>query len=155
MNSIKKIMLYTDGGTRGNGRDINVGGYGIVAVYSDKPVETFYKGFRNTTNNKMELKAVVDALKNIKDEGYALEVYSDSAYIVNCINNRWFSKWMQNGWITTAKEPVKNRDLWIELINLLERYPFTKFIKVKGHSNDEYNNLADKLANKAMDGMIK
>lgn len=154
MTTVKKVDLYVDGGVRGNGRETNVGGFGIVAVYNDQPHEEFYRGFRNTTNNKMEIQAAIEGLKLMLGKNYLVEVFSDSAYVVNCINQKWYKKWFINGWVTSSKKPVENRELWMELISLVEQFPFIKFTKVKGHSTDEWNNLADSLANKAMDEML-
>ncbi|MBU5485701.1 ribonuclease HI [Clostridium sp. MSJ-11] len=149
---MKKITIYTDGACRGNGKENTIGAYGIVLMYNEHKRE-IKKAVRNTTNNIMELTAVIEALKILK-EPCEVQLYSDSAYVVNAINNKWIDSWLKNGWRTSSKEPVKNRELWEKLIELLS-YHHVKFIKVKGHSDNEYNNRCDKLANEAMDEMLK
>ena len=105
-------------------------------------------GNLDTTNNVMELTAVVEGLKLLKYP-CIVNIYTDSAYIVNCFNQNWIEKWVSNNWVNSKKEPVKNRELWEQL------YEFTKvhkisFLKVKGHSDDEYNNRCDELARQAI-----
>ena len=95
----------------------------------------------------MELTACIRALEEVKRRDIQIEVYSDSAYIVNCINQKWYKKWQLNGWKTSKKEPVENKDLWLRLLELLDRLPVT-FTKVKGHANIELNERADFLAKK-------
>ncbi|MBV1822223.1 ribonuclease HI, partial [Coprococcus sp. MSK.21.13] len=128
---MKKVILYTDGACRGNGKESTIGGYGIVLIYKDVRKE-IKKAFKNTTNNIMELSAVVEGLSLLK-EPCDVEVYSDSAYVVNAINNKWIDSWLKNGWKTANKTPVKNKELWQQLIELLKKHK-VKFIKVKGHS---------------------
>jgi ribonuclease HI len=148
---MKKIDIYTDGACRGNGKEDTIGAYGIVFIYNEAKKE-IKKAFENTTNNIMELSAVVEALSILK-EPCEVKLYSDSAYVINAINQKWIDNWQKNGWKTASKEPVKNKDIWEKLINLL-RYHKVEFIKVKGHSNNEYNNRCDKLANEAMDEFL-
>jgi ribonuclease HI len=149
---MKKIDIYTDGGCRGNGKENNVGGYGIVLIYKNTKKE-IKQGFTNTTNNIMELMAIVEGLKLLK-EPCEVNLYSDSAYAVNAINNNWLSSWKKNNWKTAGKTPVKNRELWEELDVLLDIHT-VHFIKVKGHSTNELNNRCDELANIAMDEIEK
>ncbi|KRQ88105.1 Ribonuclease HI [Caloramator mitchellensis] len=144
----KEVIIYTDGGCRGNGNEEAVGGYGAVLIYKDT-IRTIKKGFNKTTNNIMELTAAIDALSLLK-EPCKVKLYSDSAYLVNAFNNKWVQKWQINGWKTANKEPVKNKELWEKLIELSKIHDI-EFIKVKGHADDELNNLCDKLANEAMD----
>lgn len=148
---MKKIIIYTDGACRGNGKEESVGAYGIVLEYNGTKKE-IKKSFRNTTNNIMELSAVIEALSMLKEPCEAI-VHSDSAYVVNAINQNWLKGWQKNGWKTSAKEPVKNKELWEKLIKLME-YHRVSFVKVKGHSDNEYNNRCDELANEAMDEMV-
>lgn len=144
----KEVIIYADGGCRGNGKDETIGGYGAVLIYGDKYKE-IKKGFKNTTNNIMELTAVIDALMLLK-ESCRVSLHSDSAYVINAFKQNWIDKWIKNGWKTSNKEPVKNKELWEKLIELT-KYHDINFIKVKGHSDDELNNRVDKLANEAMD----
>ncbi|MBV7274989.1 ribonuclease HI [Clostridiaceae bacterium UIB06] len=145
---MKSVTIYTDGACRGNGKENTIGGFGIVLMYNDIKKE-IKKGFRNTTNNIMELSAVIDALTLLK-EPCEVKLYSDSAYVINAVNQRWIKNWQKNGWKTASKEPVKNKELWEKLIELINIHK-VEFIKVKGHSDNEFNNRCDKLANEAMD----
>lgn len=147
---MKSVQIYTDGACRGNGRENTIGAYGIVLIYNGMKKE-IKKAFRDTTNNIMELSAVVDALSMLK-EPCSVELYSDSAYVINAINQKWLENWKRNGWKTAAKEPVKNKEIWEKLIKLMEIHD-VKFIKVKGHSDNELNNRCDELANEAMDNL--
>lgn len=145
---MKEVIIYTDGGCRGNGGEHNVGGYGAVLIYGNNKKE-IKKGFKDTTNNIMEMTAVIDALSILK-EPCKVKLYSDSAYVVNAFNQGWTIKWRKNGWKTANKEEVKNKELWEKLLELVE-YHEVEFIKVKGHAQDIYNNRCDELANEAMD----
>ena len=144
----KEVTIYADGGCRGNGKDGAIGGYGAILIYGDNFKE-IKKGFKSTTNNIMELTAVIDALLMLK-EPCRVFLHSDSAYVVNAFKQNWVDKWVANGWKTSTKEPVKNRARWEKLIKLTN-YHDIEFIKVKGHAEDELNNRVDKLANEAMD----
>ena len=145
-----KIIIYTDGACSGNQNSENIGGYGAVLIYKGHRKE-IYDGEKNTTNNKMEMKACIEALKTLKKKEIGVEVYTDSAYVCNCINQKWYIKWKSNGWKNSKKDPVENKELWVELLDLVENLDDIKFIKVKGHSGVELNELADQLANKGMD----
>lgn len=145
---MKEVTIYTDGACRGNGKEDTIGGLGIVLIYNDN-IKEIKEAFTNTTNNKMELMAVIKALSLLK-ESCSVKLYSDSAYVVNAVNSNWTESWLKNNWKNSKKEPVKNRELWEELLKLLSIHNVT-FIKVKGHSDDKYNNRCDKLANIAMD----
>lgn len=145
-----KIIIYTDGACAGNQSNENIGGYGAVLLYKGHRKE-IYDGEINTTNNKMEMKACIEALKTLKTKDIPVEVYTDSAYVCNCINQKWYVKWRSNGWRNSKKDPVENKELWVELLELVESIEDIKFIKVKGHSGVELNELADDLANKGMD----
>ena len=119
------------------------GGWGAILMYGDYKKEI--SGYNpETTNNIMEITAVLEAIKLLKHP-CELEIYSDSAYVVNCFNKEWIYNWQKNDWKTSDKKPVKNKELWEELFNLLEQHKY-EFIKVKGHSDNEYNNRCDYLA---------
>lgn len=147
-----KIIIYTDGACAGNQNKINKGGYGAVLIYKDHRKE-IYGGEINTTNNKMEVKACIEALKTLKRKDIPIEVYTDSAYLCNCINQKWYAKWRKNGWKNSKREPVENKQLWVELLEYVEVLEDITFIKVKGHSGVELNELADELANKGMENL--
>lgn len=144
----KKVTIYADGGCRGNGKENAIGGYGAILMYGTTRKE-IKKGFVNTTNNIMELTAAVDALDLLKSP-CEVQLYSDSAYLVNCFKQGWIEKWQKNGWKTANKESVKNEELWKKLLEFT-KYHNIEFIKVKGHSDNEFNNRCDELANEAMD----
>ena len=137
---MKKVVLYTDGACSGNP---GPGGYGAVLIYGGVEKEIF-GGEKSTTNNKIEMMAVIKGLEALK-EPCEVEVYSDSAYIVNAIEQGWIESWKKNGWRKADKKPVKNVDLWERLLELMEKHSVT-FNKVKGHADDEYNNRCDRIA---------
>ena len=137
---MKKVVLYTDGACSGNP---GPGGYGAVLIYGGVEKEIF-GGEKSTTNNKMEMMAVIKGLEALK-EPCEVEVYSDSAYIVNAIEQGWIESWKKNGWRKADKKPVKNVDLWERLLELMDKHKVT-FNKVKGHADDEYNNRCDRIA---------
>lgn len=141
---MEKVTIYTDGACSGNP---GPGGWGTILMYKDIKKE-ISGGSKNTTNNVMELTAVIEGLKMLKCP-CEVKIYSDSAYVVNAFTQKWIYGWLKNGWKTSNKEDVKNKELWQEL------YEFTKihkieFIKVKGHSDNEYNNRCDELARNAI-----
>ena len=137
---MKKVVLYTDGACSGNP---GPGGYGAVLIYGGVETEIF-GGEKSTTNNKMEMMAVIKGLEALK-EPCEVEVYSDSAYIVNAIEQGWIESWKKNGWRKADKKPVKNVDLWEKLLELMDKHKVI-FNKVKGHADDEYNNRCDRIA---------
>lgn len=143
-----KITIYSDGGCRGNAKDENIGGWGAVLEYNGHKKE-IYKGECNTTNNIQELKGAIYALKALKTTHIAVELYCDSAYVVNGIN-QWVAGWKKNGWKKKGGE-IKNLELWKELDRLVLMQEDIKFLKVKGHAGNEGNERADELANLAMD----
>lgn len=144
---MEKVLIYTDGACSGNP---GPGGWGTILIYKEHKKE-FSGGSKSTTNNIMEMTAVIEALKKLKNPcNFEIEVYSDSAYVVNAFNNGWIYNWRKNNWKTASKEPVKNRELWEEMYSLIENLNI-KFIKVKGHSDNEYNNRCDELAREAIE----
>jgi ribonuclease HI len=148
----EKIVIFCDGSCSGNQLSKNRGGWGAILRYGSKEKE-ISGGEANTTNQRMELTACIKALEQIKVADIDIEIYSDSAYIVNCMQQKWYVKWRQNGWKTAHKEPVVNKDLWVKLLNLVEKYG-VKFIKVKGHSGNELNERADRLARKGINSIL-
>lgn len=140
MKNMKKVTIYTDGACSGNP---GVGGWGAVLFYKDEKREI--SGYEeNTTNNKMELTAAIKALERLK-EPCEVELYSDSAYLVNAFLEGWLTKWQMNGFKSSNKKPVQNVDLWQKLIELNNIHKIT-WIKVKGHADNVYNNRCDALA---------
>ena len=179
---MKTLRIYTDGACSGNQNDENFGGWGAVLEYGENRKELF-GGEADTTNNRMEMTALLRAFEAIKKEGQSIEVYSDSSYLIDCFREKWHENWQRNGWITAGKKPVENRDLWESIIPYLEKHKI-KFYRVKGHINlnskkldldalfstflewnsgpftiddfkyiIEMNNLADALANKGIESV--
>lgn len=145
------LRIYTDGAC-----SMNPGPGGWAAVYAYPIGIKQISGYeKKTTNNRMELLAVVKALQNYMDNDYdekikTLEIISDSAYVVNAVNQFWIRSWYKNHWMTTEGNPVKNSELWKELLRLLSEFKWIgvkiMFIKVKGHSGNTLNELVDELA---------
>ena len=123
------------------------GGWGVVLIYKDVKKE-ISGGEKETTNNIMEITAVIQGLKALKYE-CEVEIYSDSSYVVNAYDKGWIYNWIKKGWITADKKPVKNKELWQELYELTNKHKVT-FNKVKGHSDNELNNRCDELAREAI-----
>ncbi|NLT48937.1 MAG: ribonuclease HI [Clostridiales bacterium] len=177
---MKTINIYTDGACSGNQNDTNLGGWGALLEYGDHSKELF-GGEENTTNNRMEMMALLNALKALKKTGQTISVFSDSSYLVNCFREKWYENWQRNGWRTSKKTDVENRDLWEALFQLINQHQIS-FYRVKGHVNlqspktdkqslydkfiqwngphftmddfisiTEKNNRADHLANKGID----
>lgn len=140
-----EITIYTDGACSGNP---GVGGYGTILVYNDVNGNVHEKelseGYSLTTNNQMELLAVITGLEALKKE-CRVTIYSDSKYVVDAINNNWLDGWIKKGWKTSGKSPVKNIELWKRFLRAAQKHEI-KFIWVKGHAGHEYNERCDKLA---------
>ena len=178
----KILRIYTDGGCAGNQNDENLGGWGAVLEFGSASKELFGCE-RNTTNNRMEMTALLRAFEAIKKEGQTIQVFSDSSYLMDCFRKGWYKGWQKNGWKTSKKTPVENQDLWQALIPYLDRHEI-RFYRVKGHINlnsqvtdfdelyekflewngadfsyedfmyvTEKNNQADALANKGIDSL--
>ncbi len=142
---MEKIIIYTDGGCRGNP---GVGGWGVWLRYGDHD-KKLKGGEKDTTNNRMELTAAIKALEAIKSSHIDINLYTDSKYVMNGIKD-WIKGWKAKGWKTAAKKPVKNMDLW-QRLDILNASHNVHWHWVKGHSGDEGNEMADELANQAMD----
>ncbi|MDR3290206.1 MAG: ribonuclease HI [Rickettsiales bacterium] len=138
-----KITIYTDGSCFGNP---GKGGWGAILLYEGLRKD-LCGNEEYTTNNKMELQAVIEALKAIKNN-YEIDLYTDSNYVKNGITE-WIFKWKKNGWKTTSKLAVKNKEQWQELDNLVEKFKINWFW-VKGHAGNEMNEEVDKLARKGI-----
>lgn len=135
-----EVNIYTDGACSGNP---GAGGWGAVLIYGENE-KRLQGGEELTTNNRMELMAAIKGLEALK-RPCKVNLYSDSAYLVNAFNQGWLKNWQRNGWKTAKKEPVENQDLWQRLLALAQIHDIT-WIKVKGHSDNYYNNLCDQLA---------
>ncbi len=141
---MKRVLLYTDGACSGNP---GPGGWGAILIYGEIKKE-LSGGETSTTNNRMELTAVIEGLKRLKFP-CIVDIYSDSAYTVNAFQEGWVRNWEKGGWIKADKKPVLNADLWQELISLVRKHQVT-FHKVKGHSDNQLNNRCDELARAAI-----
>lgn len=178
------LKIYTDGGCSGNQHDTNIGGWGAILEYGSARRE-LHGGEINTTNNKMELTAVIEAFSALKKTGQNIQVFSDSSYVMECFREKWYVGWQKKGWMRSRTKPVKNRELWERLIELVSQHT-VNFYRVKGHVNlnspgtdtaslykkfiewngeafsmedflyiTAMNNRADELANIAMDELRK
>jgi len=141
---MEEVTIYTDGACSGNP---GPGGYGALLMMGENSKE-ISGGQKNTTNNIMELTAVIEALKLLK-RPCKVDLYSDSAYVVNAFLQNWIWGWIKNNWKNSNKEEVKNKELWQELLGLTKVHDVT-FHKVKGHSDNQYNNRCDELARNAI-----
>jgi ribonuclease HI len=145
--SINNILIYTDGGCRGNP---GIGGWGVWLRY--KKLDKKLKGSeQNTTNNRMELTAAIKALEAIKSSNIPIDLFTDSKYVISGIND-WVKGWKIKGWKTANKKSVKNVDLW-QILDKLNQQHQVNWRWVKGHSGDKGNDMADALANEAMDNI--
>ena len=137
---MKTVDIYTDGACSGNP---GVGGYCAILLYNG--AEKVVSGSsKQTTNNQMEILAVIMGLKALK-EPCIVNLYSDSAYVVEAFNQGWINNWQKNNWKTADKKDVKNKELWVDLFSEYSKHK-VNFIKVKGHSDNEFNNKCDKIA---------
>lgn len=137
---MKRVQLFSDGACSGNP---GPGGYGVILKYNEHKKE-FSAGYKSTTNNRMELMAIIVGLKSLKEK-CQVDVYSDSKYIVDAINQGWVEKWRANNWKRNKKEVAKNIDLWKKLLNLLDQHTVTIYW-VKGHAGHPENERCDKMA---------
>lgn len=142
------IKIYTDGACKGNP---GVGGWGAIIMQDEKNIELF-GGENETTNNRMELMAVIMALKEISTN-HELTIYTDSTYVQKGISE-WIKNWKVNNWRSSSKKPVKNKDLWIELDEAVDSRKIN-WEWVKGHAGNEGNEKADELANQGVISMMR
>ena len=146
------VKIYTDGAARGN--PDGPGGYGTILEYVDSKgelhIKELSKGYEKTTNNRMELMAVIAGLEAL-NRSCEVEVYSDSQYVVNAFNQHWVDGWIKKGWKRGKNEPVKNVDLWKRLLEAKQKHSVT-FHWVKGHDGHPQNERCDELATTAADG---
>ena len=145
---MEKVTIYTDGACSGNP---GPGGWGTVLIYNGQEKE-ISGGEKDTTNNIMEITDVIKGLEALKFP-CEVDLYSDSAYVVNSFSQGWIYNWIKNDWKTADKKPVKNKELWEKLYNLTKIHK-VNFIKVKGHSDNEYNNRCDELARNAIKQLV-
>lgn len=150
-NTSKKntiINIWTDGACEMNGGPVNFGGWGAVIYigHNTEPVNIF-GGSRNTTNQAMEMLAIIEGLTFVKSISGIVNIHTDSKFIINCITKNWWKNWLKNNWQTKEGEPVKNKELWVRMLNLFKRRNWNiKLIKVKAHNGNPDNEKADQLA---------
>jgi ribonuclease HI len=149
---MSKIVIYTDGSCWNKGDGENQagrgkGGWACILIHPDNTIQEITGKAEDSTNNRMEMQAAIEGLKALTIPS-TVELYSDSAYLVNCFRDKWYVKWQSNGWINSKQKPVENKDLWEELIHLSQKHTVT-FCKVKGHADNKLNNRCDKLAGEA------
>lgn len=149
-NKKDSFSLYTDGACSGNP---GKGGYGYAVVHNNALIVKGSGGLLATTNNQMELTAVIEGLKEIPEK-YSVVVYSDSSYVVNAFNKDWITGWKSRDWYKSNGEPVANRELWESLLSVIDMHSSVRFVWVKGHAGNKYNELCDQLAVKAI-GALK
>jgi len=135
------VAMYTDGACSGNP---GPGGWGVLIVHDGR--ETELSGAENpTTNQRMELTAPIQGLRSLGARRRRVDIYSDSAYVINCFRDKWYERWRKNGWVNSQKKPVENRDLW-EAILEAARPHTVRFERVRGHAGVELNERVDVLA---------
>ena len=139
-----KYKIYTDGACSGNP---GPGGWAVIILVNNEIKEMFFGNEKNTTNNQMELLAPIKAIQKFKKKS-EISIFTDSTYVRDGITV-WIKQWEKNGWKTASKKPVKNKELWKKLKNLSSKHSI-KWIWVKGHAQDKYNNLVDELAQGAI-----
>ena len=139
-----KYKIYTDGACSGNP---GPGGWAVIILVNNEIKEMFFGSEKNTTNNQMELLAPIKAIQKFKKKS-EISIFTDSTYVRDGITT-WIKRWEKNGWKTSSKKPVKNKELWKKLQNLSSKHS-VKWIWVKGHAQDKYNNLVDELAQGAI-----
>lgn len=158
---MKQFKIFTDGSCKNNGKENSKGAYGFIVLDEDNNAITQLAiAEANTTNNRMELLGVIEAIRHLEDfcflnnvENFHCQIYTDSAYIHNCYKQEWYKKWLSNGWISSTKQPVKNKELWEKLIPYFNDLKFS-FHKVKGHTGkDDWNNKVDILVQTAANNL--
>ena len=143
MSDLKKIQIYTDGGSIGNP---GPGGYGVIIKYKEK-VKELSGGYKLTTNNRMELTAAIIGLSSLK-ERCEVTLYTDSQYLANGINEGWAERWKEKGWKRNKKDKAENIDLWDKLLNLISQHE-VKIEWIRGHAGHPENERCDKLVREA------
>lgn len=136
---MKIVNIYTDGACSGNQNESNIGGWGAVLEYGSHRKELF-GGEKNTTNNRMEMLALLNAFRALTKDNLNIRVFSDSSYLMNCFRERWYENWYNNNWKTSKKTDVENRDLWELLFSYISKHS-VEFYRVKGHINLNSKNL--------------
>ncbi len=147
---MKMVNIYTDGACSGNQNETNTGGWGAVLEYGEHKKELF-GGEKNTTNNRMEMFALLSAFNALTKDHLHVRVFSDSSYLMNCFREKWYENWYRNKWKTSKKTDVENRDLWEALFSFINKHTI-QFYRVKGHVNlNSKNTRIDPIYQKFME----
>lgn len=144
---VLSLEIYTDGSLKKAGKQ-TFGGWGFIAVRDSQQIDSLAGGEKNTTNQRMELTAIVEALKYasaVRRPNEKIIIYSDSAYAVNCFQQDWYLGWMNNGWVNAKGQPVANQDLWYKIVPYFDNFWYD-FRKVPGHAGNYWNECCDELA---------
>ena len=147
---VMSLEIYTDGACKSLGK-ATFGGWGFIVVRDSKKIYFDFGDERATTNQRMELTAIIKALKyakTIRKPSEQVQIYSDSAYVINCYLQEWYVKWLANGFQNSNKKSVANQDLWVQIIPYFDNFWYS-FHKVDGHSGNFWNEECDKLAQDA------
>jgi ribonuclease HI len=148
------IKIYTDGSCLNNQLKNNYGGWAYIIILEDKPIIKKSGCEINTTNQRMELMACIEAMKHaLTLDEKEIEIFTDSAYIFNCVKDGWYLKWINNGWHNSKGNAVKNQDLWKIFVALLEMQYF-KFTHIYAHNGEKWNEIVDSLAKRAAKGEV-
>lgn len=153
---ILPLEIYTDGSLKKRGNQ-TFGGWGFIAVQDSVQVEARAGSEKDTTNQRMELTAIAEALKyasTTRRTNEKIVIHSDSAYAINCYRQGWYHGWMANGWVNSKGDPVANQDLWYQIIPYFDNFWY-EFKKVEGHTGNYWNERADELAQAAAEGLKK
>ena len=142
---MNKVTIYTDGSCLGNP---GPGGFAIIWLMEGEEPQDYSNGSYYTTNNRMELMAVVMSLEALKGATFDVDIYTDSKYVADAVNKGWLETWAKNGWLNASHKPVKNMDLWMGLFVAMKSHN-VKFHWLKGHNNNKFNERCDKLARQA------
>ena len=149
------IEIYTDGSLKKVGRNNTFGGWAFIVIKDSKKIFYDSGSIHDTTNQRMELQAIYEALKYaqaIRRSCEKIVIYSDSAYAINCYQQEWYVKWLRNGWISTSNKEVANKDLWEKIIPFFDNFWYT-FKKVKGHGDSFWNNKCDVMVQNCSEQM--
>ncbi len=139
----RQIFIHTDGSCPGNQFENSCGGYGAIVTDGKMTIE-LAQGYLMTTNNRMELRAVIAALRTVTSQSF-ITIFSDSKYVIDAFNMGWIDSWVSNGWRKSNRKPVENSDLWHELLELIHGHEIT-WQWIKGHNGNAFNERADTLA---------
>ena len=152
---IISLDIYTDGSLKKMGQRSTFGGWAFCAVRNGEIIHSASGNEPMTTNQRMEMVAVAEALEyaqSIRKNSEKVIIYSDSAYIINCYLQEWYIKWEQNGWLNAAKKSVSNKELWMKIVPYFDNFWY-EFRKIEGHAGHYYNEIADNMAQREAESL--